>query len=1240
MRMTGSGAYSRRAPVPKMPPGLVQLMEGLARDVLKNNPQDVEEFCARHMEQLLAIRDGEAKRKRQLTLEEKIKRAQEKIRQKAEQRRHKYDQDMKKLNDGKKLGISDEEVNEEITNTNQKDKGVSEEVKSTEEPLIETNLKVPVTATVTEEIPSTSQNEENVPKEVKPPTESKLETKLKVSVTATEDISSTSLDEIIPEGVKPAKGSKTETKLKAPVHHEKDLAEALEVEIFHKPVEEVRPFMTSEAIDVVTQSEEDPKDTVGNQEELPHTRLNETLDDQDATGLLVKAIDNENVADGAHMRSRRSVNLEDNEKNQEEYLEDENIVVESQLSDTPKEKTDEHALKETIVSLMNENAVNADDANNAEKITNFVETQNIRSNELNNAHTSNDTITNPAPEPPTVILLDDNDEDNIAANENTSVTNQSAKVSKTASEKAEELKDERGVNESLTVSSLPLNENPSEIDQKSKNITEAEEKHNTLINAAQNIYNATVFANKVSSSPASSEVKTTINLSMNNSNTATQDVEASVLTSSTVEIVPNVDNVSNADEVGTISEKAGNKDAEENNENIENISNTEETIKLNDTENIENKESSTENAVKLNVAGDNSLHKDENDVLKKGEKLDEINTSIISDDNNTLDETETNPGNNKEVALNDTNVIAGAMEVKLVGKENIDLNENGSHTTGTDAKRILNDDKKIIEAVEKLEVFSGPVQEVQFEKESSYTCNELLNEPAKDVEAVNKKVSVCDENGDGAITTVDKVLVEEPEAINDDNDSAPELQIVDNDNSSTVHVNGTLGLVKNETPLEYGSESLKQEIIPTTHDATPKQDIQIKDIITTEAHDDATSASEPIKTDLETSSAGKSSSMDNSYIDDGDSITEAEELKTGAEAQQKKETSGMDLETAAITIQKVFRTFMFKSRESTFDETGMGGSDSIDGDDGDSEKTEVEFAVTSSPLNKERRTLGISRMDTVLQTVNEEKSLSLSTDDSSLSSAATIIQAHVRGFLTRSRLNSNKTNSSSLVNSDGGPSSTSLENEPEQKVNKTVLNIHIVPEGEHFLSRDESILTSMELSLDGSPPSSTNLHPLGYDKSEPRKQLKREDAIQSISPPSNNSGKLSEDVDSVKDMPITDLEQQKITDSKEEPRKDIDIDRDDTPTKSTTIETVIEAQKISKDISSSPEPEKDDVDTAVRRKRSINLSSDEGDVVTPFEGRMSTDSDATSRLLHSGEFHDVVLPTKVLRGDTAAVRGE
>ncbi|KAH9639221.1 hypothetical protein HF086_014085 [Spodoptera exigua] len=335
----------------------------------------------------------------------------------------------------------------------------------------------------------------------------------------------------------------------------------------------------------------------------------------------------------------------------------------------------------------------------------------------------------------------------------------------------------------------------------------------------------------------------------------------------------------------------------------------------------------------------------------------------------------------------------------------------------------------------------------------------------------------------------------------------------------------------------------------------------------------------------------------------------------------------MDLETAAVTIQKVFRSFLFKSRTSTLDETV--NDEKMFSDDDDKNKEECDFTIPG-PLN-ERRPHGITRMDTVLQTVNEEKSLSLSDDSSTLSSAATIIQAHVRGFLVRNKLNSNKTISTNSQHTSysNEPSLTSLEMDNEQNKNKTVLNIHIVPEGGNYLSRDESLITSMDLSLDSSPPSSINLHPLGYDKSERRKQLKREDAIQSISPPSNNSGKLSEDVDSVKEI----IDSEAVVDHPAENSGNDNLN-DDMAHCNNNQNDKAKHEATKENIAT------DDVETCVQQNKSLDtVNSDELDVVTPFESG-EENNPSEHKLMHSGEFHDAVLPTKVSRSDTSVASGE
>ncbi|XP_068619369.1 putative leucine-rich repeat-containing protein DDB_G0290503 [Battus philenor] len=362
------------------------------------------------------------------------------------------------------------------------------------------------------------------------------------------------------------------------------------------------------------------------------------------------------------------------------------------------------------------------------------------------------------------------------------------------------------------------------------------------------------------------------------------------------------------------------------------------------------------------------------------------------------------------------------------------------------------------------------------------------------------------------------------------------------------------------------------------------------------------------------------------------------------ETEDSKNSKLMDMETAAITIQKVFRNFLFKSKTSSYDDP-TSNEFNIYEQEADVKlllmlekgshqfgfyfifSIRIESEDKNQCLNKDRRNLGISRIDTVLQTVNEEKSLSLSTDDSStISSAATVIQAHVRGFLVRNKLNRKTISNTTIVDPDDSVF-VSFEADPDINKNKTVLNIHIVPEGDQHIARDESLLTSEDLSLDSSPPASANLHPLGYDKSERRKQLKREDAVQSISPPSNNS-KLSEENDSVKealpDENIIKCEKAEAETSVYS-HYNVGINDDDTINRVIAEENNLESAEITSNL----------------KNEAPETSNDETDVVTPFIAigeKISGPKD--TKLLHSGEFHDLVLPTKVSRNDTSVVSGE
>ncbi|XP_013135641.1 PREDICTED: homeobox protein 9-like isoform X2 [Papilio polytes] len=605
----------------------------------------------------------------------------------------------------------------------------------------------------------------------------------------------------------------------------------------------------------------------------------------------------------------------------------------------------------------------------------------------------------------------------------------------------------------------------------------------------------------------------------------------------------------------------------------------------------------------------------------------------------------------------------------------------------------------------------------------------VTDSPAKDV-----NIAVLEKRDDTNKETVE--VIEKPQNQTNTTETI-EKDIEINNSNNTTENNATAKIITENDVSE--NENQEKDI-----NTLIKEESNINKILNEQKDSD-------IVINIQSEQQDKDNKNDANSNDDSSqlSMKEFDDIESNnsnePETDKLKNPKTMDLETAAITIQKVFRNFLFRSKTSSLEEPtntefNMFGR----------EPSKDENSFTIQNQNKDRRVMGISRMDTVLQTVNEEKSLSLSTDDSStISSAATVIQAHIRGFLCRNRLNRNKMTSSASLNTSKDSSPVSSEADPDLLKNKTVLNIHIVPEGGQFVSRDESILTSMELSLDGSPPTSAKLHPLGYDKSERRKQLKREDAIQSISPPSNNS-RLSEEQDSVKEVIVDEVEvgkvekinseifvksehvsdkQEQVKDvlnsndkietvnnvvemepadsqitvsnddifpnngikknSSEEKLKDNKVSEEHELVNESSIEEdkiVIEKgncdnvpadshenipihndgeivkdeneaeQKLAKEVligkeetGQNLEPEqrvdsqKHDVDLKENAEDKVvtEISTDELDVVTPFTPTEENLNDSEKqRLLHSGEFHDVVLPTKVSRNDTSVVSGE
>ncbi|XP_072929873.1 uncharacterized protein [Epargyreus clarus] len=583
-----------------------------------------------------------------------------------------------------------------------------------------------------------------------------------------------------------------------------------------------------------------------------------------------------------------------------------------------------------------------------------------------------------------------------------------------------------------------------------------------------------------------------------------------------------------------------------------------------------------------------------NIIISANDETEIENTNEINETTGHLNDIEENDSEENQIVT----VVIGDLDAESENKNDVNNSVTSIQTT-PDVQldnNIVNDKKIIItEQNSDLELQN---QETESNNEM-HIKPEVENNTGKDA---NEEIIATDNH------VIEKVTLSPHHFISEDNTNTKDIVYVEQNEMQIDAPPAKNTLNENDDEIISITETKKDSSENPTEDLN-EPEIKHEDdkilavILSVKSPEPVVETNEPDSVENNVSNPKKEEILD--FENDNENTPEA------ADDKSHNINSSMDLETAAITIQKVFRSFLFKTKTASYDDPTTVDMNLLNED---KEKEE------DKGLNiKDRRHLGISRMDTVLQTVNEEKSLSLSTDDSStLSSAATVIQAHVRGFLVRNKFNSNKTiSTNSLIDSDA-PSIPSLEIDSDNRKSKTVLNIHIVPEGGHFVSRDESILTSMDLSLDSSPPSSVNLHPLGYDKSE-RRKLKREDAIQSVSPPSNNSGKLSDDVDSEREV--------------------------------LTVNSAAHEQTVLGDktaINNSSEILTNGVDkVAVKRDDSIENptsdAADEMDVVTPFvpiEDRSSRESDNSSKLLHSGEFHDVVIPTNVTRSDTSVVRGE
>lgn len=215
--------------------------------------------------------------------------------------------------------------------------------------------------------------------------------------------------------------------------------------------------------------------------------------------------------------------------------------------------------------------------------------------------------------------------------------------------------------------------------------------------------------------------------------------------------------------------------------------------------------------------------------------------------------------------------------------------------------------------------------------EGSIKVKQECLEPCTDKELEDISASIHINNSDGTISE-HRVLVVEPDDIEDDNTPVPQ-QNVENDIDHREQKVNEDNLT--DTPVDVANEDSDKKFLSAfeADSETPDTDQLSKYIEQTiherskrnlenisEGIETTSNATDVGKSNNETISLSKFSSMDDSVPEDGNDNV-ANEINTNIKSINNTNTSAMDLETAAVTIQKVFRTFLFKSRASTFEDS-------------------------------------------------------------------------------------------------------------------------------------------------------------------------------------------------------------------------------------------------------------------------------------------------------------------------------
>lgn len=396
--------------------------------------------------------------------------------------------------------------------------------------------------------------------------------------------------------------------------------------------------------------------------------------------------------------------------------------------------------------------------------------------------------------------------------------------------------------------------------------------------------------------------------------------------------------------------------------NYQELRNQNELETLGNVSEITHQNNETQNTILDEVTSDTKKRREDKDIKDPETN----NTEPV----NVVDAKESEENENRDVTLSEKIINTTTSEGNLTEECNVvknTANENGSEK---ESKLEINaNDKQHHENTSSTKVECGvdnyePSDVIQIESEvlnetimESKNLNEFRDENGtaefslnKDAEENNLQPFIDKEPEDTSdfvhtnisdgVISEHRVLVVELADVKDDNASVPEQSVEnvdDNRDGSGRNLTDMPVDVTNEDSdrgissasgadsEKPNTDQLSKDFEPTTHEQLKRNLENISEGIETTSN-----TTDMGKSDNETISLDKFSSTDDSAPEDGNDNV-GHENKTTCKSTNYTH-SAMDLETAAVTIQKVFRTFLFKSRASTFEDSVIDDNNLTDED--------------------------------------------------------------------------------------------------------------------------------------------------------------------------------------------------------------------------------------------------------------------------------------------------------------------